>query len=462
MREIGLFSRMMQDVEGVFLSIDSTFRFTAVVRFLQQVAEGGYNASTEDVVTRPDAVTVSTVHQVKGLEFPVVFVVDVVPGRFPGNRSSYNGLLPADLLSSAISRGAYENTPAAEARLFYTALTRAERYLHVSGAAILPAGKRTNRQSTFAAALADAQLVKDPAMVPAGLTPAAPKQKYDETTLPTSFSDVKYYLHCPMDYRFRKGFGFSPPVPELFGYGRVVHVAIEKLHEIFAAGVPTPAEASQVAAENFHLKHAAPSRDPQNRPGAYERAKTKAQEIVAEYVEQYANDFAHQRQVEVRFEIPAQDCLITGSIDLLMRYGADGEIVEAHVVDFKTMEGGDDPIANKTLDWRELSLQVQLYAKAAREVFGENAATGSIHLLKDNQRVDVPIDEAACQAAIENVEWAVKGIIARDYPMRPNLEKCKDCDFTRLCPKTPMPFRAGASVPPAIQTPSGPRLAASL
>lgn len=462
MRDIGLFSRMLQDVEGVYLSIDSGNRFTSVVRFLERVAPEGYDVTTEDIVNRPDAVMVSTVHQVKGLEFPVVFVVDVVPGRFPGKRSAYRGALPDDLIQPAVRRGAYANTREAEARLFYTALTRAERYLYVTGAKTLPQGKRANKQSEFAVALRDDELVADFHLAPVGLTKSPPRQRGDEATMPTSFSDVKYYLRCPMDYRFRKGFGFSPPVPELFGYGRVVHVAIEKLHERFASGAPTPEQAEAVAEDNFHLKHVAPSREPEIRPGAYERAKAKAKQIAVAYVQEFAHDFVHQRQVEVRFEIPAQGCLITGSIDLLMRYDAHGEIVEAHVIDFKTMEGGDNPELNAKLDWRELSLQVQLYAKAAREVLGENAATGSIHLLKDHKRVDVPIDEAAVDAAIRNVEWAVQGILAKDYPMRPSEAKCADCDFKRLCPKVMQPFRSGAGVPLAIHTPAGPLNAAAV
>jgi DNA helicase-2/ATP-dependent DNA helicase PcrA len=459
MRDIGLFSRMLQDIEGVYVSIDSSNRFTSVVRYLERVAPEGYDVTTEDIVSRPDAVTVSTVHQVKGLEFPVVFVVDVVPGRFPGKKSNYRGALPAHMLEPAIRRGAYANSREAEARLFYTALTRAERYLYVTGAKNLPAGKRANKQSEFAARLADRELLTDSAQSPAGLTRSPPRQRDDEATLPTSFSDVKYYLHCPMDYRFRKGFGFSPPVPELFGYGRVVHVVIEKLHERFSSKAPTPTEASGIAEENFHLKHIAPSREPDLRPGAYERAKNKAKEIAGTYAAEFAEDFVHQRQVEVRFEIPAQGCLITGSIDLLMRYDEAGEILEAHVIDFKTMEGGDDPQTNAKLDWRELSLQVQLYAKAAREVFGENAATGSIHLLKDNKRLNVPIDEGAVFDAIRNVEWAVQGILAKDYPMRPSKDKCERCDFSRLCPKVPQNYRAGAGMPPPIHTPGGPLLA---
>ena len=462
MRDIGLFSRMLQDVESVYLSVDSTNRFRAVVRFLQQVADKGYDVSTKDSVSRPNAVTISTVHQVKGLEFPVVFVVDVVPGRFPGKQSSFDSLLPANLMASAIAHGAYTNNVFAEARLFYTAMTRAERFLHVTGAALLPNGKRSNRQSTFAAALKDIELCTDPTRLPEDLNRAPQERDAEEATLPTSFSDVKYYLNCPKNYQFRKSYGFSPRVPELFGYGTVVHVAIEKLHEMFRDRAPTPDEAQAVAEQNFHLKHVAPSRDPETRPGAYEQAKEKARKIAGEYVQQYGTDFVQQRQVEVRFEIPARGCLITGAIDLLMKCDDVGEIVEAHVLDFKTMEGGKDPLANAKLDWRELSLQVELYAKAAREVYSENAATGSIHLLKDNRRIEIPIDPESVNAAIKNVEWAVQGILDQDFPMRPSTQKCEACDFHRLCPKQKQDFHPGMGKPPKINTPAGPQLTSAL
>ncbi|WP_223158042.1 ATP-dependent helicase [Thermomonas brevis] len=462
LRDIGLFSRILQDVEGVFLSVDSADRFRSIVRFMENVAEDGYDTSTDDVVAKPDAVTISTVHQVKGLEFPVVFVVDVVPGRFPGKRSSYDGWIPEELIGNSVGRGAYIGTSEAEARLFYTAMTRAERFLYVTGCESLPGGKRRNRQSVFAARLGHDELTRDSALEPEALTQSPPRARVDSSMLPTSYSDVKYYLRCPADYRFRKGYGFSPPVPELFGYGRVVHVAIEKLHEIYFGHAPTREEAAEIAAANFHLKHIAPSRDPDTRPGAYENAKSRAQEIAAEYVDSYANDFSHRRQVEVRFELTAQGCLITGAIDLLMRYSDHGQILEAQVIDFKTMEGGEDVLANRDLEWTEMALQVQLYAKAAREVLGEDAATGSIHLLKDNQRVEVPIDEHSVDNAIANVEWAVAGILANDFPMRPERRKCEECDFKQICARRPQDFRPDMVLPPSISTPAGQMAAQSL
>ena len=129
MRDIGLFSRMILDVETVYMSVDSRQRFSDVLNFLQNAAETGYDVSTDDVLQRPDAVTVSTVHKMKGLEFPCVFVVDVEAHRFPKRRSNYSGWLPPGVMAAAINRGAYQSTPDEEIRLFYTGATRAERYL---------------------------------------------------------------------------------------------------------------------------------------------------------------------------------------------------------------------------------------------------------------------------------------------------------------------------------------------
>ena len=52
--------------------------------------------------------------------------------------------------------------------------------------------------------------------------------------------------------------------------------------------------------------------------------------------------------------------MISGSIDLMLHEDEDGEILDAQVIDFKSMEGGDDPELNPALDWTTLSLQVQL------------------------------------------------------------------------------------------------------
>ncbi len=449
MQDIGLVSRMMQDIETVYLSIDTAGRFQEILNFLQNVAESGYDA--DDVIRRPDAITVATVHKMKGLEFPVVFIVDVEAARFPGPNRQYQGWLPPAVIQPALNRGAFRGNPNEEARLFYTAMTRAERFLYVTGSVRLPNGAKRWSQSPYFQRLNHPELSNDPTQMPPNITAHQPVPRIDDTVVPTTYSDIRYYLRCPQDYQYRKSFGFSPPVPELFGFGKTVHTSIEKLHEVFVDHSPTLDDAESVVNNTFHLKHVFQSSDPDNRPGPYERARTVASNIAKTYVESYGEDFSCQRQVEVRFEIPVERAVITGSIDLMLRQN-NGNIVDASVVDFKSIEGGDNPEENEELHWTELALQVQLYAKAARDVLGENAQTGAVHLLKGNQRIHVPITSEALSAAVANVEWAVDRIIDNDFPMRPEAEKCQKCDFRYLCRKSPQGFRSEVR-PPAIHIP---------
>jgi len=61
----------------------------------------------------PDTVKLTTVHQSKGLEFDVVFVIGVADGMFPGRRA-----IEADDVEE-------------ERRLFYVAVTRAKNELYI-------------------------------------------------------------------------------------------------------------------------------------------------------------------------------------------------------------------------------------------------------------------------------------------------------------------------------------------
>lgn len=453
MHDLGTFSRILQDVEAVYMSVDSAPRFREILNFLSNVAETGYDTGTDDILLRPDAVTISTVHKMKGLEFPAVFVVDVEAQRFPGKRRNYSGWLPAEVIQPAIGRNAYASTPEEEARLFYTAITRAERYLYVTGSSLLPGGSRERRPSSFSLRLDHPELSNDATTLPQGLGRSDPTPRIEEVVVPTSYSDINYYLRCPKDYQFRKSFGFSPKIGEMFGYGKTAHTVICKLHEIFAENSPNEGEVERISSDTFHLKHVPQSSDPDTRPGAFENARESVSRIAKNYVEMYSADFGRDKQVEARFEVPIEQGLISGSIDLLLKRDETGKILDATVIDFKAMEGADDIEENEKLYWTELSLQVQLYAKGANEVLGENARTGAVHLLKNNQRVWIPVTDEAIQDAVANVEWAVDRILDSDFPMRPHMtKKCNVCDFKALCPKRSEEFKIDR-YPPEIHLP---------
>ena len=80
-----------------------------------------------------DVVDILTVHQSKGLEWPVVFLPSLVEGRFPSRYAgqSQDWLLPESVFPQAVKKR-YEGSETEERRLFYVAITRAKDVAYLS------------------------------------------------------------------------------------------------------------------------------------------------------------------------------------------------------------------------------------------------------------------------------------------------------------------------------------------
>ena len=101
-----------EDISGL---IDYTAEFGSLEDFLSELAlQTNLDESVTHDQSEADSVRLGTIHQAKGLEFPVVFVLWCVDGMFPSGRS----------LEDGDSGGESE-----ERRLFYVAATRAKDHL---------------------------------------------------------------------------------------------------------------------------------------------------------------------------------------------------------------------------------------------------------------------------------------------------------------------------------------------
>jgi DNA helicase-2/ATP-dependent DNA helicase PcrA len=89
-------------------------RFDETQDFLAQILLLNSETSDRNVDPDSEAVKLTTVHQAKGLEYDVVFVIGLADGQFPGRRS--------------VESGDVEE----ERRLFYVAVTRARNELYLS------------------------------------------------------------------------------------------------------------------------------------------------------------------------------------------------------------------------------------------------------------------------------------------------------------------------------------------
>jgi DNA helicase-2/ATP-dependent DNA helicase PcrA len=89
-------------------------QFTQMSEFLAQIMLLNGETSEREIETDKECIKLTTIHQAKGLEFDVVFLIGAAEGQFPGYRT--------------IESGDFEE----ERRLFYVAVTRAKNELYIS------------------------------------------------------------------------------------------------------------------------------------------------------------------------------------------------------------------------------------------------------------------------------------------------------------------------------------------
>ncbi len=121
-------------------------RVPFVASHLQTLIEAGDDPATADHDPDADAVAVLTVHKAKGLEFPVVFLIGLVAGRFPAADRTEPLPLPVELVRETLPSGDFALQE--ERRLFYVGMTRARDELVLTHAADYGGG-RARRVSPF-------------------------------------------------------------------------------------------------------------------------------------------------------------------------------------------------------------------------------------------------------------------------------------------------------------------------
>jgi DNA helicase-2/ATP-dependent DNA helicase PcrA len=111
---------------------------------------GQFDLELQEGYENQDAVQVTTIHQSKGREFPVVFIVDVATNRLPLKYQSKEFYVPNDL-SKGIKRQEDEKELylQEERRLFYVAMTRAQHHLFITYAKRYGQNVRETKPSIF-------------------------------------------------------------------------------------------------------------------------------------------------------------------------------------------------------------------------------------------------------------------------------------------------------------------------
>ena len=366
MYQLGKFSQVISDFEAIHFASKPATKYDSFVKFLTYQAPSVYEESDEDAgYVAPDAVVISTVHRSKGLQWPAVFVPYMRRNRFPMKAQGGLQTIPHIVPLEAVQNGArYRGGLSDETRLFYVAVTRAQKYLYVTYApGTSPLYRNASDFYLHCTASTWMSTTDEGLDAVTRLTPAA---KQETPNIAISFSELKYLIDCPYQFKLRFMYGFNPPIHEALGYGKGLHDALAEMHKRALAGdVPTKGETEVLVDRHLHTPYAYPA--------LRDQLRTAAITAINRYFDRHGSDLTRtihsEKQVEVQI---APGVTVSGRIDLIKSLETD----ETAIVDFKSTE--DSQAESVTKD------QLSIYALGYEELTGSPADRLQILNLDDH------------------------------------------------------------------------------
>lgn len=218
----------------------------AVVDWIDLSMELGESLASADFDwTRENAANILTIHSSKGLEFPVVFVINLVSQRFPTRERGEQIPIPEKLIKEILPEGDYHLEE--ERRLFYVAVTRAKDHLFVTAANYYGEGKRDRKLSPFvfetfgempifAKASAGKQNEKGEQLSILDFTPLVEKKEelfaYHLSPITyLSYSQIDTFRFCPLHYKLKYILRIPTLTSASQSFGNTLHSTLKEFCE---------------------------------------------------------------------------------------------------------------------------------------------------------------------------------------------------------------------------------------
>lgn len=412
---LGKFSQVITDFESINFHLKPSDKYKDFASFLKYHADKVYPEGWQDnSFVSPDAVRIMTIHQSKGLQWPAVFIPQVVRNRFPakggGGRTAWH-LIPADAFNNAIRyKGGIED----EQRLFYVAMTRSQKFLHVSGSPT-PGNRNAQSPSDFYHKFIESKFVKRHLQNYADRKKIKPSPKANLANVTLSFSDVKYFFECPYHFKLRVLYGFNSPLDQALGYGKSLHDALAEIHSRVLNGEYIDINES----ENLVQRHL---RTPYANPALRENLEKSARKVIESYIQKNTDDFKNIEFSEKAIEIPLGDGIsVAGRIDLVRKLDT-GEVT---IVDLKSTDRAQaESVTEK---------QLHIYALGYKELTGRDADFVEIYELDHQKKKKRSVDENFINEVKDDIRNAARGLRENNLPAKPSQKSCSQCDYCMLC-----------------------------
>lgn len=397
--------------------------------------EAGDSGSLRLDFVDADTVKVMTIHAAKGLEFPYVFVVNLVDKKFPTINRSEKIPLPLGLIKETIvdSKDAHLEE---ERRLFYVALTRAKQELYLTSAKDY-GGVREKKISRF---------IEEAGLIPLDSEKSTFKNElwHDLTTegaqfleeelkpeqLPKrfSFSQLAAYDVCPLQYKFAFILKIPAPAdkPSLI-FGRVMHNIFYDFLKPLSDGLqPSLFQKEQTNSEVLSLTRLKNILKERWVDDGYESVeqrtdyRQKAEKAIISFHQEITNNQPLPLFLEKSFSFKIGGEIIKGAIDRIDKVEGGVE-----VVDYKTGK------AKQKLEWKD-KRQLILYQLFLEEVLQIKVLSLKYYYVEDGSFLGFsPSDKEKEKLKLE-VNAQIKAIKERLFLPKPST-MCKFCDFNNIC-----------------------------
>ncbi len=383
-----------------------------------------------------DSVRLMSAHAAKGLEFKHVFLLRSNSGSFPANYKESLVEFPRELrdADSLVAEDDKTLHDQEERRLFYVAMTRARDSLAIyakagTGKDHTPAGylrdllkdttlRENLRQRSargfqtdlFAQAAPAATILSQWVELP----PAS------DLSARLSASAVQNYGICPLRFKLDREWRIPGEVPAAMQYGGTMHRVLCAYYDSVRFGRTMPDEA---VLELFREDLREARIQDAYQHDLYEsQGIAQLQEFLAASRKGPPPEVLH---TEESFEIKiGSDTIIAGRIDRMDKL-ATGHFA---ITDYKTGK----PQSHEDADE---SLQLSIYALAAKAKWRYEIDELAFHNLEDNTRIVTRRSETQLQEAKLKVEEVAAKIADGNFEATPGFH-CRVCAYHSLCPAT--------------------------
>ncbi len=417
--------------------------------YIDHVTESGDAGTLErDLESGPETIKIMTIHAAKGLEFPYVFIGNVVEQRFPGTDRADPIAVPDALVREILPQGDVHLQE--ERRLMYVAITRARDGVFFTLAEDY-GGARRKKPSVFMYELGllqpPVEAKTKPLPSPERLYKPTPRQAKETATYLArekqfSFTKLSTYNDCPWRYRY----AFVLQVPKrgshVLAYGQSVHKTLYNFFTLWKERQKnaTDGKAPVSLAELLTMYNQAfidewyPSK--KTKREYFEKGEAALKVWYVKTVKA-PPDILRLEQV---FNLKVDEFVINGAIDRIDQIG----------VDVKTKSGGAGPDSAgkplvKIVDYKtgkvkekfekDDKYQLLIYTLAVQD---PNIIDGEVkeleyYFLDENVAKSMEPSAKDATAALDWVRETVKKIQSGDFRPTPSAMVCKFCDYKEIC-----------------------------